>query len=249
MIAAQPPSPAPSPADGADVSRETDQLPAPPDEARAMFGDHLEAMTVFAELLAGDGVLRGIIGPREVPRLWQRHLLNCGAVAELIPPGVAVDDVGSGAGLPGIVLALARPDLGITLVEPLLRRTVFLEEAVSQLGLRNVAVVRARAEERAAAHAEVDVVTARAVAPLDRLVGWCLPLLKPGGVLLALKGSSAGDELAAAREAIRLAGGQDGEIVTVGHELIDPPTTVIRVRRATTGAVRGKRAGHGRSRR
>jgi 16S rRNA (guanine527-N7)-methyltransferase len=222
--------------------------PAPPASARAVFGPALGAAKRYADLLATTGVERGLIGPREVPRLWSRHLLNCAVVAELIPSGAAVDDIGSGAGLPGIVLALIRPDLEVTLVEPLLRRATFLGEAVAELGLSHVTVVRSRAEERAAA-ADVpraDVVTARAVAPLDRLSGWCLPLLRRGGTLLALKGATATDELAAAADAIRRNGGSAGRVVTVGAGLVDPPTTVVVVERAAAAARAHGRAGGGR---
>ena len=191
------------------------------------FGAALDQMTAYAGLLAGAAVERGLIGPREVPRLWERHLLNCAVIAKLIPEGVAVDDIGSGAGLPGIVLALCRPDLRITLVEPLQRRSVFLSEVSAELGLLNVDVVRQRAEDRKGAG--TDVVTARAVAPMDRLVGWCLPVLRPGGVLLALKGASAADELVEHADAIRRAGGRDCEVLIVGAGVVDPPTTVVRV--------------------
>ena len=228
------------------VSRETG-VPEPPEPARSLFGDRLPTMVAYAELLASDGVLRGLIGPREVPRLWERHLLNCAVVAELIPSGAHIDDVGSGAGLPGIVLAVHRPDVHVTLIEPLLRRTVFLEEAVTELGLANVTVVRQRAEERARSHPESDVVTARAVAPLERLAGWCLPLLKPGGVLLALKGSTAADELRSAQVALRKLGGA-GEVLLVGAGVVDPPTTVVRVRRDPVTAPQRRRAREGRSR-
>ena len=166
-----------------DVSRETPHAPgvAPEnltDQARALLGSHLEALTAYAALLAGPGVERGLIGPREAPRLWDRHLLNCAVVAELIAPGARVDDVGSGAGLPGMVLALVRPDLEVTLVEPLLRRATFLHEAAERLSVPNVHVERARAEELArqvdaGRRQPADVVTARAVAPLGRLAGWC----------------------------------------------------------------------------
>ena len=138
---------------------------------------------------------RGLIGPREVPRLWERHLLNCAVLGELLPEGASLCDVGSGAGLPGIPLALARPDVRITLLEPLLRRTTFLDEVVRQLGLENVTVLRGRAEEMVGKLPPVDVVTARAVAPLDRLAGWGLPLLRPYGEMLALKGDTAEQEL------------------------------------------------------
>lgn len=231
----------------ADVSRET-VLPPPPEVARQVFGESLAAVVAYAELLAGPGVLRGLIGPREVGRLWERHLLNCAVMAELVPLGAAVDDVGSGAGLPGIVLALCRPDLTVTLVEPLLRRTVFLEEVVSELGLGNVVVARQRAEERARTGPSADVVTARAVAPLDRLAGWCLPLLRSDGVLLAVKGAAATEELQAAAAAILAAGGRDSEVVVVGTGLVDPPTTVVRVRRSPVSPAgrRTKRSAAGR---
>ncbi len=154
----------------------------------------------YVDLLASVGTVRGLIGPREVPRLWDRHIRNCAAVAPAFPQGARVADVGSGAGLPGLVLALARPDLHVTLIEPLLRRTTFLSEVVADLQLTTVDVVRARAEE----HDDTfDVVTSRAVAPLEKLLRWCLPLCRPGGIVLALKGSSAEEELAAARPFLR----------------------------------------------
>ena len=154
----------------------------------------------YAAWLADDGVVRGLIGPREAPRLWERHLLNCAVLGEAVPAGARVADLGSGAGLPGLVLAIARPDVHVTLVEPLLRRTTFLEEVCADLaphGLDNVSVVRGRAE---ALHGErtFDVVTARALAPLERLLGWGMPLVAPHGALVAMKGSSAGEEIEAA---------------------------------------------------
>ncbi len=178
----------------ADVSRETPE----PDLAliTAVFApDRLPALRRYVALLADDGVIRGLIGPREVPRLWDRHLLNCGLLAPVVPEGSRVVDLGSGAGLPGLVLALARPDLSVTLVEPMLRRTTFLTEACQALGLDEVRVVRGRAEELT--DERFDVVTARALAPLPKLLAWSLPLVAPGGVLLAMKGSSAADEVAA----------------------------------------------------
>ena len=152
----------------------------------------------YAGLLATDGVVRGLIGPREAPRLWDRHLVNCALLAELIPPDATVCDIGSGAGLPGLVLAIARPDLRVTLVEPLLRRTTFLEEVAAALELSSVEVVRGRAE---ALHGDrrFDVVTSRAVAPLERLLGWSMPLVAPTGALVAMKGSSVVEEIETAR--------------------------------------------------
>lgn len=193
-----------------------------------------DALTAFADLLADAGVTRGLIGPREVPRLWERHLLNCAVVADpaagFVPTGATIGDVGSGAGLPGLVWAIARPDTHVLLIEPLLRRSTFLSEAVTQLGLGDrVTVWRGRAEE-AAAQADftpLDVVTARAVAPLERLIGWTVPLLAAGGRLVALKGSSAAQELADARDVATAAGLAELEVREVGAGVVDPPTTVI----------------------
>ena len=201
------------------------------DAARAAFGDRLALAAEYAELLVTDGVVRGLIGPREAPRIWDRHLINCAVVSEMIPIGASVVDVGSGAGLPGIVLGVARPDLTITLVEPLARRTAFLSEAVTALGLdATVTVVRGRAEDLAGGPpVAADVVTARAVAPLDRLAGWCLPLAALGGRLLALKGASAADEVTEHRAAIARLGGSEPVITLCGEGLIEPPTTVVSV--------------------
>jgi 16S rRNA (guanine527-N7)-methyltransferase len=207
----------------------------PPPEYRAaaeqVFGARLELAGRYAELLVTEGVVRGLIGPREAPRIWERHLINCAVMSEIIPNGASVIDVGSGAGLPGIVLAVARPDLTITLVEPLARRTAFLTEAVTALDLEGtVTVVRGRAEDLAGGPpATVDVVTARAVAPLDRLAGWCLPLAAVGGRLVALKGASAADEVAEHRDAITRLGGGDPVVRLCGVGLIDPPSTVIEI--------------------
>ncbi|MBQ0891909.1 16S rRNA (guanine(527)-N(7))-methyltransferase RsmG [Micromonospora sp. U56] len=220
--------PVPSPEDAA--------LPAElAPAARTLFGDRLDLAAAYAELLATDGVVRGLIGPREAPRIWDRHLLNCAAVAERIPEGASVIDVGSGAGLPGLVLAIARPDLQVILVEPLARRTSFLIEAVQQLGLaKTVRVFRGRADEAATDATgtgpfSADVVTSRAVAPLDRLSGWCLPLAVPGGRLIALKGSSAADEIAEHAETVDRLGGGEPSVHLCGVGVIDPPTTVVEI--------------------
>jgi 16S rRNA (guanine527-N7)-methyltransferase len=213
------------------------EFTAPP-PAVAVFGAAVDRAAAYARLLATDGIVRGLIGPREVPRLWDRHLLNSAAIAPLVPDGARVVDVGSGAGLPGIPLALVRPDLTVTLLEPLARRVAFLLECVDRLGLDNVTVVRGRAEEGPVRRelGGADVVTARAVAPLDKLAGWCLPLLRTGGRLLALKGSTAAEELAAVQP---LAGAADAVLIEVGN----PPATVVVVTRGTVRATaRGGRA-------
>lgn len=198
----------------------------------------LKTLTTYGEFLAGPGVDRGLIGPREVPRLWDRHLLNCAVAAELVPAGAQVIDVGSGAGLPGMVWAIVRPDIRVICLEPLQRRTTFLEEIVDELALAGqVRVVRARAEDVVRGRGPVTslragVVTARAVAALDKLANWTVPLLEPGGVLLALKGRSAPEEIQAARDTLSRLGVDEVEIVECGVGEIDPPTTVVRAWRA-----------------
>jgi 16S rRNA (guanine527-N7)-methyltransferase len=218
-----------------DVSRET---PAPPPEAGRVFGvERLPLAQEYADLLATEGVLRGLIGPREAPRLWQRHLLNCAVLGELVPEGASVADVGAGAGLPGLVLAIARPDLQVTLVEPLLRRTRFLDEVVERLGLNGqVDVVRGRAEDLAGV-VSADVVTARAVAPLERLVGWCLPLVAPGGAIVAMKGASAAEEVADAAPALARLGCAPATVRELGVGLLDETTWAVRVARLESSQV------------
>lgn len=193
----------------------------PPVSDRAgssVFGPALPLALRYEQWLADAGVERGLLGPREAGRLWERHLLNSAVVGALLRPGESVVDVGSGAGLPGIPLALACPDCTFVLLEPLARRAAFLEEVVADLGLGpRVRVVRGRAEDH---DGRYDVAVARAVAPLDRLAGWCLPLLRPGGRLLALKGERAAEEVAAAPRLL-------ASIERIG----DPPTTVVVVPR------------------
>jgi 16S rRNA (guanine527-N7)-methyltransferase len=206
----------------------SDAPPVAPEAARALFGDALADASRFVARLASDGVTRGLIGPREVPRLWERHVLNSAAVAEVIAEGARVVDVGSGAGLPGIPLGLVRPDLTLTLVEPMARRVEFLEEAVAELG-RPWRVLRGRAEERSiiAAVGPVDVVTARAVAPLPRLVAWTRGLLRPGARLIALVGSRAVTELPGIVGQLESAGMRDVHARAVGASLGDAATTVV----------------------
>ena len=223
------------------------EAPADGPEAALVFGVALDQARRYAELLATDGVTRGLIGPRETERLWDRHLLNCAVVAELLPERGVLVDIGSGAGLPGVVLAMLRPSLRVILLEPLLRRSVFLEECVAELGLSNATVLRARAEDKAAAHIEADVATARAVAPLDRLAGWAVRLLRPGGELLAIKGQSADEETAAAQPVLSRLGVRSAEVLQAGHGRVVMATTVVRV--VMGGHGREERAGAQRSRR
>jgi 16S rRNA (guanine527-N7)-methyltransferase len=208
------------------VSRET---PKPPDVAGRIFGDSLPAALTYARLLTTEGVEWGLLGPLEVSRLWERHLLNCALVAPLITRDSSVCDIGSGAGLPGVVLALMRVDLQLVLVEPLLRRSLFLEEAVEKLGLGNVRVVRSRAEDLDG-QLEADVVTARAVAPLARLLGWALPLCAPNGQVLAFKGGSVDAEIAGAESVLGREGVAGWDVVDVGAAGLARGARVVRVR-------------------
>lgn len=209
-------------ADGPGVSGEPAEAAAL-EAAESLFADRFDLARRYAEHLTGSGAQRGLIGPREGPRLWSRHLVNCALVAPLVPQGSSVVDVGSGAGLPGLVLAIARPDLSVTLVEPLLRRTTWLEEVVEDLGL-DVRVLRARAQE---CGVQADVVTARAVAPLEKLMSLCVPLVRPGGQVLALKGGGAEEELVRAEPALSRRG-LSGEVVPTGRG--DETSFVVRVR-------------------
>lgn len=193
-----------------------------------MFGATLPLAERYVQLLAGPGVIRGLLGPREVPRLWTRHVLNCAAVADLVPRPSALIDLGSGAGLPGIVLALLLPDVEVTLLERMERRSLFLDECVQELGLRNAQVYRATAEEVAGKLA-ADVVTARAVAPLDRLAGLAAGLVRPGGLILAVKGAAAEEEVAQARPVLRRLGMRDVAVVRAGDGKVDRAATVVRM--------------------
>jgi 16S rRNA (guanine527-N7)-methyltransferase len=209
--------------------REPEPAPRPqpvPDSAASVFGPALPAAMTYASILASRGVEQGLLGPREVSRLWDRHLLNCAVVAELIDPGCGtLADLGSGAGLPGLVLALLRPAMAVTLLEPMERRCRFLSECVAELGLANVAVLRGRAEE---VTIRADVVTSRAVAPLPRLAELAVRLARSGGMVLAIKGRTAAEELTAAKPVLRRIGARDAEVVRAGHGKVDPATTVVR---------------------
>ena len=196
-------------------------------EPSEVFKDRLLLAEKYHDLLATDGSSRGFIGPREVPRLWERHLINCAVIGDVMDEGATVVDVGSGAGLPGIPLAIARPDLRITLIEPLLKRSVFLQEVVDKLALDNVTVIRGRAEEGPIkkAVAGADIVTSRAVAPLGKLAKWSLPLVRRGGEMIAMKGESVHEELARDAADIKKAGGGKAQVEVVRG------TTIIRIPR------------------
>ena len=216
-------------------------LREPPPGAAEFFGSELGRAGQYARLLAGPGVARGLIGPHEVPRLWERHLINSAAVASLVPRPGSLVDLGSGAGLPGIVLALLLPDVQVTLLEPMLRRAAFLGECVTGLGLTNAEVCRARAQE-VAGRISADAVTARAVAPLGQLAGLALGLLRPGGVVLAIKGARAQAEVAAARQTLRRLGVRDAEVLRLGGDRVDPAATVVRLTASwRAGGERGAR--------
>jgi 16S rRNA (guanine527-N7)-methyltransferase len=201
-------------------------VPPMPAAAAGVFGPAVPAATAYAGILATRGVAYGLLGPREVPRLWDRHLLNCAVVAELVRErrGTLLD-LGSGAGLPGLVLAMVLPDTAVTLLEPMERRCRFLTECVTELGLANVTVLRGRAED---VTLRTDVVTARAVAPLPRLAELAVGVVRPGGMVLAIKGRTAADELEAAGPVLRRIGVRGAQVVQAGHGKVVPATTVVR---------------------
>lgn len=205
--------------------------PPPSEEAERIFGPQLSLARRYAELLATTGISHGLVGPREAPRLWERHLVNCAVIETLLEHGTTVIDIGSGAGLPGVVLAIVRPDLQVHLVEPLQRRTTWLEAAVAELGLEHVTVHRGRAQE---VQLSAPVVTARAVASLDRLVSWSFPLLVPQGRLLALKGAAAQEELEAVRPTLRRWGVTRSTLHVVAEGLVGEPVRVVEIVRPAT---------------
>ncbi len=200
-----------------------------PSVIESLFGENADRAYRYHTWLAEEATVRGLIGPRETPKLWDRHIINSAVVGEAIGKGLEVADIGSGAGLPGIPLALARPDLKVILVEPLLRRTTFLNEVVADLDLDNVKVVRGRAEEKAvrAEVGQVDVVTSRAVAPLGKLAGWSLPLVKSGGAMVALKGGTAQEEIDRDAKLIAKAKGLNPRVVEVGGSVLGTPTYAV----------------------
>ncbi|MCR1161975.1 MULTISPECIES: 16S rRNA (guanine(527)-N(7))-methyltransferase RsmG [Micrococcaceae] len=196
--------------------------------AEKIFGERLDLAKRYVEHLATSGTERGLIGPREIPRLWSRHVLNCAVIESAIAMDSHVADVGSGAGLPGLCLAIARPDLELTLIEPLERRVIWLQEVVDDLGLDNVTIMRTRAE-LAVGLVDADVVTARAVSALTNLAGLTIPLLNGRGEVVAIKGRSAGEEIEKAKKVIRKLGGVETSVVVCGQELLEEPTTVVRI--------------------
>jgi 16S rRNA (guanine527-N7)-methyltransferase len=200
--------------------------PPPPPGASRVFGSRLPLAREYAGLLSHVGTVRGMIGPREIPRLWERHIINSAIVTDLISTGAKVIDIGSGAGLPGLAIAIRRPDLNVVLVESSLRRTEFLSECIQILGLVSVSIIRGRAEDL---HSDLagDVVTARAVAPLSRLIPLTLPLVRAGGELMAFKGSKAEEEVRQATAVLRKSGVSYWQIQSITSEF--PPTTVVRV--------------------
>jgi 16S rRNA (guanine527-N7)-methyltransferase len=206
----------------------TGAVPGPPGAAREVFGPALGTACRYVELLAGAGVERGLLGPREVPRLWARHVLNSAAVASLVPRQGTLVDLGSGAGLPGIVLAILLPGVSVTLLERMGRRAAFLRECVAELSLRNAEVVQAQAAE-VTGKITADVVTARAVAPLVTLAPMMLGLLRPGGLALAVKGQGADAEVAAASRVLRRLRVAEVTVVRAGGGKVDPAATVVRM--------------------
>ncbi len=200
---------------------------AEPASAGLIFGENVDRARRYFELLVRDGDLLGLLGPREMPKLWTRHILNSAVVAELVSPATTVADVGSGAGLPGIPVALAQPQAQFTLIEPMERRSDWLKSVVLELQLENVRVLRARAEEVAEVF---DVVTARAVSALPNLLKMCVPLTKHGGEIIALKGSKAADEIADSKKLQKKLSIESFEIVRVGGEFLADPTLVVRTK-------------------
>ena len=198
-----------------------------PVQAAAVFGDRIDLARGYAAALVRDSDLLGLLGPREMPRLWSRHILNSAVVAELVPPGKTVCDIGSGAGLPGIPMAIVLPDTRFTLIEPMERRSDWLISVVEELGLKNVEVLRARAEEVGEAF---DIATARAVSALPKLLRLCVPLVRHGGEILALKGSKASEEIEDAKRIQKKMGISSFEIVHAGAGLLTEPTLVVRTK-------------------
>ena len=209
------------------------QFEAEPEAAEAIFGSQIELARGYAQMLANDSDELGLLGPRELDKIWSRHILNSAVVAELVRPGELVADVGSGAGLPGIPMAIAAPETNFVLIEPMDRRASWLQEVAQELGLQNVEVQRARAEE--VEGGQFDVVTARAVAALDKLLRLCVPLLKQGGRVIALKGSKAPEEIEAAKKLQKKLKIEGFEIVICGEKFLAEPTSVVQTKLDSSG--------------
>jgi len=218
------PIPVTDPAD-AQLSRQQDWIV---DATEVIYGEHVEVAERFVEHLVTTGIEWGLLGPREVPRIWDRHVLNCAVIQELLPKGALVADVGSGAGLPGLAVAIVRSDVQFILIEPLERRVDWLNMVIEDLELENVDVIRARSEQ-VVDTVDVDVVTARAVSAMKSLVPITVPLLHGHGELLALKGRSAQTELDKAQKVLRKYKTNTAEVLTVGDDLLEVPTTVVRL--------------------
>ena len=202
------------------------QFEAEPESAKAIFGPQIEKARAFAQKLANDSDDLGLLGPRELDKLWSRHILNSAVVSETVKAGDLVADVGSGAGLPGIQMAIALPEAHFVLIEPMERRSSWMLEVIEELGLTNVEVRRSRAEE--VLDLKFDIVTARAVAALDKLLRLTVHLLKPGGSLIALKGSKAAEEIEAARKLQNRLGIASFEIQICGEKFLAEPTSVVK---------------------
>ncbi len=198
---------------------------AEPAAAAKIFGAGIDKARGYAAALVRDGDELGLLGPREMPKLWTRHILNSAVVAELVPAGASVADVGSGAGLPGIPMAIAQPEANFVLIEPMERRSNWLSQQVAELGLDNVRVVRARAEEVGEVF---DIVTARAVSALPKLLRMTVPLTRHGGEIIALKGSKAAEEIEESRSLMKKLKIAGFEIVLTGAQQLEEPTRVVR---------------------
>ena len=209
------------------------QFEAEPESAKAIFGLKIDEARAFSQKLANDSDDLGLLGPRELDKLWSRHVLNSAVVAEMVKPGDHVADVGSGAGLPGIPMAIGLPEAHFVLIEPMERRSNWMLEVIQELGLTNCEVRRARAEE--VLDLKFDIVTARAVAALDKLLRLTVPLLKPGGSLIALKGSKAAAEIEAAKKLQKKLGIASFEIQICGEKFLAEPTSVVKTTLDSSG--------------
>ncbi|MCH1403403.1 MAG: 16S rRNA (guanine(527)-N(7))-methyltransferase RsmG [Candidatus Nanopelagicales bacterium] len=214
------------------VSRETSGSAIGPPDLPPWLEPVRASLAEYADILVGPGIERGLLGPREADKVWDRHIINCAVVAEpdleVIGTGARIADIGSGAGLPGLVWALTRPDVSVVLIESLLRRVTFLTECITALEITDrVQVVRARAEEASGHPGSFDIVTARAVAPLGNVARWAAPLLLPDGALVAIKGESAQEEVTRDGQILAELGLTQPVVVQMGQGVVDPPTTVV----------------------